>query len=193
VNNERAESSVPGLYVGGDEATKDISGAAVFGWIGGENAAARSARTPSLPLERERQTVEGMKSLIDNLQHRNQGPDWKDANLALQYTMADYAGLVRSETLLLAGLAHLRRLKEKVHRTLQAKNRWELSRCLEVVNLYDLGELVFLAALERKESRGLHNRTDYPYSDPLLNDRLLFIKKVDGKPVMEWRGVKRDR
>jgi hypothetical protein len=39
----------------------------------------------------------------------------------------------------------------------------------------------------------LHNRTDYPYTDPLLNDKLLFIKKVDGNPTMEWRGIKRDR
>jgi succinate dehydrogenase/fumarate reductase flavoprotein subunit len=59
------------------------------------------------------------------------------------------------------------------------------------VNLYDLGELVFVGALERKESRGLHHRIDYPYIDPLLNDKVLAIKKVEGKPVTQWREVAR--
>ena len=39
-SNKGAETSVRGLYSAGDESTFGISGAAVFGWIGGENAAA---------------------------------------------------------------------------------------------------------------------------------------------------------
>ncbi|MBW1800373.1 MAG: FAD-dependent oxidoreductase, partial [Deltaproteobacteria bacterium] len=57
---------------------------------------------------------------------------------------------------------------------------------LEVLNLIDLGELVCIAALERKESRGQHKRTDYTYTNPLL-DKYLIIKNVDGRPVTEWR------
>ena len=61
--------------------------------------------------------------------------------------------------------------------------------CLEVINLFDPGELIFIAANERKESRGVHVRADYPYTNPLLN-RLLVVKKVNGKTVTEWRAVK---
>lgn len=187
--NEGAETSVKGLYAAGDESTFGISGAAVFGWIGGENAARYVKKAASPVMDKVRAQIEEKKGFIDALQHRKQGPDWKDANIALQHVMADYAGLVRSETLLEAGLRHLRRLKEKVHTTLRARNRWELTRCLEVVNLYDLAELVFVGALERKESRGLHHRVDYPYTDPLLNGKVLIAKKVDGKVVTEWRDV----
>ena len=185
--NEKAETSVPGLYTAGDEATFGISGGAIFGWIAAENAAKHLAKA-SIPAT-EQPGIEEKKELIDALQRRTQGADWRDANLALQQTMCDYAGLVRSESLLTAGLTHLRRLKEKAQRTLRAKDRWELTRCLEVLNLYDLGELIFLAALERRESRGLHNRSDYPYTDPLLNDKLLVVKQLEGKPVLEWRNT----
>ena len=91
--------------------------------------------------------------------------------------------------MLRAGLAHLKRLRAKIDGALAAQNRWELTRCLEVRNLYDLGEIAFLAALERKESRGLHQRSDYPYTDPLLGGKLLYLRRVGGVPVAEWRAV----
>jgi len=78
-------------------------------------------------------------------------------------------------------------MKQKVHATLAAKNQHELMHCLEVLNLLDLGELTFIAAQERKETRGGHKRVDYPYTNPLLNDQLLTIKKVDGKHITEWK------
>jgi hypothetical protein len=31
---------------------------------------------------------------------------------------------------------------------------------------------------------------DYPFTNPLL-EKLLVVKKVNGKPVMEWREMKR--
>jgi len=185
--NEKAETGLPGLYVAGDEVAASISGAAVFGWIAAESAA-QYIKKASISATQQ-QKIEEKKEFVKELQTRTQGPDWRDANLALQQTMSDYAGLIRSEAMLTAGLNHLRRLKEKAQRTIRAKNRWELTRCLEVLNLYGLGELVFLAALERKESRGLHNRSDYPYTDPLLNDKLLSVKQVEGKPAVEWRNT----
>ena len=100
--------------------------------------------------------------------------------------MTDYAGKVRNEALLQQGLSHLRRLREKADTLMIARNQHELGRCLEVHNLFGLGELVFLAALDRKETRGLHNRPDYPFTNPLLN-RAHVIREENGAPVMAWR------
>jgi succinate dehydrogenase/fumarate reductase flavoprotein subunit len=100
--------------------------------------------------------------------------------------MVDYAGLVRSEPILEAGLRHLRRLKKKAHDTIVAGNQHELSRVLEVFNLIDLGELTFVAASERKETRGLHHRYDHTYTNPVL-DKQLIVKKAGKEPVTEWR------
>ena len=107
--------------------------------------------------------------------------------MALQQIMNDYAGVVRSESLLKAGLSYIQRLKTKVNSGLIAGNKWELTRCLETRNLIDLGELIMLAANERKESRGLHKRTDYPLTNPMLDGKALFIRKVQGKPLTEWK------
>jgi succinate dehydrogenase/fumarate reductase flavoprotein subunit len=189
VTNEKTETSVPGLYTTGDESTFSISGAAVFGWLGGEQAAGCARNNRAEPGDRDRTTIERAKSIIASLQSQSYGYDWKDANLALQHTLIDYTGHVKSEATLSAGLAHLHRLKKKLDTSLRARDQWELVRCLEVRNLYDLGELVFVAALERKESRGMFQRSDYPYTDPLLNGRLLIIRQADGKPSTEWRDV----
>jgi succinate dehydrogenase/fumarate reductase flavoprotein subunit len=189
LSNERAETSVPGLYCAGDEVTVGISGAAVFGWIGGENAHNYAQSAPMQDEEKSEKLIESKIHFVESFTGRTQGPDWLEANIALNQTMADYAGQTRSGTMLEAGLRHLRRLKKKIHDTCLARDQWELTRCLEVVNLYDIGELVFVGALERKESRGLHQRVDYPYTDPLLNDKNLLVKMVDGQPATEWRDV----
>jgi succinate dehydrogenase/fumarate reductase flavoprotein subunit len=99
--------------------------------------------------------------------------------------MQDYAGVVRSETLLTAGLEYLQRMRKKVDQSMVARNRWELTRCLETLNLLDLGELVFSGASARKETRGLHIRSDYPLTDPVMDGKEIFVKKANGKPLTE--------
>ncbi len=101
--------------------------------------------------------------------------------------MNDYAGSVRSGTLLNSGLTCLHRLRKKAYDSLAAKDQWELTRCLEVLNLIDLGELVLISANERKETRGAHIRPDFPFTDPRLGSSLIIIKKVNTQIVTEWR------
>jgi succinate dehydrogenase/fumarate reductase flavoprotein subunit len=188
--NERGETSVKGLYAAGDEIFGAISCAATFGWIAGESAARYSASAAAPRVEEARTHIDARKSALQEMLGRKRGPGWKEANVALQQIMQDYAGSVRSQTLLTAGLAHLRRLKEKVTTGLTAQDRHELARNLEVMNLVDLAELLFLGALERKETRGGHVRADYPFTNPLL-DKLLILKKGEDGPLMEWREIER--
>jgi len=184
--DRRTETSVKGLFAGGDECVGGISAAATFGWMAGENAVehAGTAKTPELSTTE--QQIEEKNRLFEEILKRGNGPDWREANIALQQIMNDYAGAVRSGTLLEAGLTHLRRLKEKVHATITAGNQHELTRVLETFNLIDLGELIFITAIERKETRGLHVRVDYQYTNPMM-DKLIVVKRKDGKPALEWR------
>jgi succinate dehydrogenase/fumarate reductase flavoprotein subunit len=186
--NEKAETSVKGLYAAGDESIVSIGPAATYGWIAGHSAAT-FARGAGLPDRISGAYIEEKGSMIQEMLTREQGPDWKETNIALQQVMQDYVGLVRTETLMSAGLSYVRRLKEKATSSMVARNRWELTRALETLNLLDLGELVFLAARERKETRALHNRPDYPLTDPVLDGKAIFVKQVDGKPLMEWKKV----
>lgn len=184
--NVKGETSVKGLYVAGDETTRSISPAATFAWIAGKNMVeyVKGVYLPD-PAKPE-PLLEEKVSFIDELRKRENGPDWREVNIALQQVMSDYAGFVRSKNMLEAGLTHLDRLKKEASTTMIARNRHELMRALEVINLLELGELVCIAAGERKETRGWHERKDYPYKDPLL-DKQLAVKKVDGKPVTYWR------
>jgi len=184
-SNTRTETSVKGLYAAGDETLGGISAAATFGWIAGENAAEYAKRAESSNIEKKNVRIHEKKKLLDEIRNRRVGPDWREANIALQQVMNDYAGSVRSESLLEAGLSHIRRLKKKVDTTVGARNQHELMRVLEIVNLFDLAELVFIAANERKETRGLHFRTDYPFTNPLL-DKLVVVRRENERAVTKW-------
>ena len=70
-----------------------------------------------------------------------------------------------------------------------ARNRWELTRCLETLNLMDLGELVFIAANERKETRALHHRTDYPLTDPVMDGKEIVVRRENGRAVAEAKRI----
>ncbi|MFC1942707.1 FAD-binding protein [Chloroflexota bacterium] len=188
--NEMAQTSIGGLYAAGDETFYEISGAAVFGWIAGENAAKYAREAGFADTSKVNTKMEEMEDFIDEIRSREAGPDWKEVNIALQQLMSDYAGSVRSETLLTAGHKYIQRLREKTQKSIIAKNQHELIHCLEVLDLLELGELVFVTADTRKETRGLHVRIDYSYTNPPL-DQLLLVKKVNEQPAMEWREVKR--
>ncbi len=188
--DETGATSLPGLYAAGDELFGGISGAAVFGWIAGENAAKRSKGMGSPSFEKSHDIIEKFTSQVESIRNRKIGPSWKEANICIQQIMYDFTGEVRSETLLNAGHLALQRLKQKVQSDLIADNPHDMGRCLEVINLLMVGELIFVAANERKETRGKHIRTDYPFTNPLMS-KLLMIRQQNQKPVMEWRSITR--
>jgi succinate dehydrogenase/fumarate reductase flavoprotein subunit len=188
------ESSVPGLFAAGDPVGNfraDIAGAATFGWIAGKSAADRAKGITGFQKAEESPEVEAREKLYAGFIERESGPSWKEANLALQQIMKDYAGVVvRSETLLKAGLKYFRDLKENVMASLTADSSHALMRCLEVLDLMECGETIFLTALERKETRGLHIRSDFPFTNPLLQEKWVTIKKEKSQAKVEWREQK---
>jgi succinate dehydrogenase/fumarate reductase flavoprotein subunit len=71
-----------------------------------------------------------------------------------------------------------------------ARNQHELMHCLEVLNLLDIGEVIFAAVRQREETREKYARLDYPFTNPMLDGKILICKKKGNKPVTEWREVK---
>jgi succinate dehydrogenase/fumarate reductase flavoprotein subunit len=187
VTNEKGETSLQGLYAVGDELANGISNASVFGWIIGEEASVHAKQRETSWGNEIHAMIDNKKDLLERIRKRKNGPDWKEVNVVLQQVMSDYAGAHRTEALLNTGSFHLKRIKEKALDTMVAGNQHELGRSLEVLNMIDIGELVFFAAKERKETRGLHIRPDYPLTNPRLNNKIQVIKSVDQKPVTQWR------
>jgi succinate dehydrogenase/fumarate reductase flavoprotein subunit len=54
-----------------------------------------------------------------------------------------------------------------------------------------MGELLLISAADRKETRGLHVRTDYTMTNPTLTGKHHVIKQVEGKPTLGWKEVKK--
>jgi succinate dehydrogenase/fumarate reductase flavoprotein subunit len=185
--NERAETSMKGLYAAGDEYFGGMSGAATLGWFAGENAATYAKMSGAAEPAGMASQVGQKNELLEGIRSRDTGASWQEVNVALAQVMLDYAGLVRSESLLRAGLSHLLRLKERAYKEMVAKNQHELMHCLEVLNSFDVGESIFVASLERKETRDDFVRSDYPFMNPQYNNKMLICKSVEGKSSTEWR------
>jgi succinate dehydrogenase/fumarate reductase flavoprotein subunit len=47
--------------------------------------------------------------------------------------------------------------------------------------------MILSTALERRETRGLHIRSDFPFTNPLLAEKWITIRKEDGQAKVEWR------
>jgi succinate dehydrogenase/fumarate reductase flavoprotein subunit len=189
--NEKGETSLKGLYAAGDEYFGGISCAATFGWIAGENASRYIGGMKTAKANIEAFKIKKLGDFVNQIRSREKGVGWQEASIALQQIMYDYAGSVRTESLLKAGLKHLKRFKRKVHKSIMANNQHELMHCLEVLNLIDIGEIVFQTILERKETRGRYFRQDYPFLNPLFNGKVLFCRKSGDKLQLGWSAADR--
>ena len=190
--DERGQTSLPGLYAAGDEFFGAISCAAVFGWLAGAEAAAYVKDKELRELPPDVADSCNMAVSLRRIASRTVSSgtaSWQEANRAIQQLMSDYAGMMRSESLLKAGTYGLRRLQAKAENWLAAENPHELTRCAEVLNLFEVGRIIFATARERKETRGKHIRSDYPFTHPHLN-KLLIVRQRNDKDEFEWRTVK---
>jgi len=112
-------------------------------------------------------------------------PDWNDKDTQLsnedilvthniremQKMMSDYVGIVRSDFRLERALRRLRLLYDETE-DFYKKPKLSVKRC-ELLNLIQVSYLVIKSAQERKESRGLHYTTDYPFHSEELKDTII--------------------
>ncbi len=104
--------------------------------------------------------------------------------------------IAKSESSLKAALVQVEYMRDNVIPKLQATSWHDVRLCLEMQHKILNAELSLRASLERKETRGLHYRTDFPYRDD--ENFLCFItlrKNAEGGidikkiPVKdEWKG-----
>ena len=164
---------VPGLYaageaVGGANGANRLSGnaiteALVFGRVAGKSAA-QYARPPKVDAAafaiEERRLVEG-----------HAAPDFNPAAMLeeLQALMQDDVGPFRTRAGLERALGRMRALRAELPAVKPAAGRaydTALADWLDLGTMTRVGECVAAAALARTESRGAHQREDFPVMDP---------------------------
>ena len=192
--NKDGLTTVPGLYAAGDmvgNAGCGLGLAAWLGWRAGQAAARDIPEMTDCDLA-ENPAIKAKMELLSSFMERENGADWQEANIALTQIMSDYANVgpykVRSESLLKAGLAYLAQLRRETAENLKATCSHTLMRAAEVLDLFDCAECIMRSALERKESRGNHKRSDYTFTNPLLADKMLDVtRNDDGTVTTSWR------
>jgi fumarate reductase flavoprotein subunit len=196
---------IEGLFAAGETACVTINGAnrlgsnslpecLVFGARAGKAAAeyaARAPRPPSVVMEQ----IDDELRRIDRIRSGDRGTERiADIREAMQSTMEDSAGIFRSGDSLSKGVDQLADLQQRLeHAQLSDETRvfnTELVAALELANMLDIAETVLQSALQREESRGAHQRTDFTTRDDerFLNHALVYrdsdgLARIERMPV----------
>jgi len=89
----------------------------------------------------------------------------------LQQVMSDYVGIVRNNVRLQRAMKRIDLLFDETEGLYQATK--VSPQLLELRNMITVGYLIIKGATFRKESRGLHYNTDYPYKSDLIQNIVL--------------------
>lgn len=182
--NEKAETTVPGLYSAGDMASVPhnyMLGAFTYGWFAGENAAQYCADTTPGEVD-EGQIAAERARVMAPLAFRDGIPPGQ-LEYKLRRMVNDYLQPPKVTRKMELGLERFAEIGDDIKR-LSAENPHELMRAMEVQHIHDCANMAAHASLFRTESRwGLyHYRVDYPER----NDAEWFThchlrKSVDGR------------
>jgi len=192
---------IEGLFAAGETACVTINGAnrlgsnslpecLVFGARAGK-AAAEYASSAQQPPPVVMQQVEDEIRRIDQMRRPDRGSERiADIREEMQSTMEDSAGIFRSGESLSKGSDRLTELQQRIERVqlhdeTQVFNT-ELVTALELANMLDIAETILQSALQREESRGAHQRTDFTARDDTrFLDHALAYRDADGAVRIE--------
>ena len=198
---------VPGLYAAGETACVSINGAnrlgsnslpecLVFGARAGqaaaEYAASAASAEPSIPA---RAQAADERRRLDGLLQRDGGREPISAiRTEMQQAVEDGAGIYRSADTLAKAIDKLRELRERyaVARIEDHSRTFntEFVAALELSCMLDVADAIVRCAQSREESRGAHQRIDFPARDDtrFLANSLIY-RGADGGARVEYLPV----
>lgn len=185
VRPEDHGTGIDGLYAIG-EAASGLHGAnrlggnslielLVFGRIVAEEAAKYSISRQSQ--QRSAEVVAEARAEVDALLASDGQENVRALQRALRDTMTSRAGVVRDEAGLLAGLSELAEIEDRMPRM---GVHPDIAGFQDLAHAFDLkasalaARATLDAALERRETRGCHNRSDFPELDESLQVNIVW-------------------
>jgi fumarate reductase flavoprotein subunit len=196
-----------GLFAAGEAACVSINGAnrlgsnslpelLVFGSRAGQTAAAFAARQPAAPTAAIlAQALDEQQRLERELLHKTDGREHIAVlREEMQKIMEQSAGIYRSAAALTEAADKLRQLQARFRSvSIQDHSRTfntELSAALELSFMLDVAETIVQSALRREESRGAHQRTDFPNrDDQRYLAHSLAVRNADGSCRIDYLPV----
>lgn len=172
--DEMGRSSIINLYACGECSSTGLHGA---------NRLASNSLLEALVFAHR--CAEDMAQRIETIEFNNGVPDWNASGTndpkemilitqslkELQQVMSDYVGIVRNDVRLQRAMNRI----DLIHKETEElyKSATLSPQLCELRNLITIGFLIVKSAQFRKESRGLHYNTDYPYKSQLLQPIVL--------------------
>jgi len=204
--NGKDNNIVPGFYAAGEVACASVHGAnrlgtnsltdlLVFGKASGDSVIRYLKENPGhkdLPADAADYTM----SRLSRLDTQTGGESVFEVGAAMRRTMQAHCGVFRFPDLLTDGVKKMREISDRAARTeIKDKSKtFNTARieALELDNLIEVARSTMISADARHESRGAHDRADYPKRDDVTwlkhslwykeNDRLAY-KAVNLKPL----------
>ena len=196
---------LPGLYAAGEVACVSINGAnrlgsnsltelLVFGSRAGLAAAEHASRNVEISQSVLAQANDEHRRIEQALFSKKGHERIADLREEMQKTMEESAGIYRTGASLTTAVDRLRRVQERYADIAiedQSKTfNTERVSALELANMLDVAETIVMSALRREESRGAHQRTDFPERD---DERFLghsvIHRNPDGSARVEYLPV----
>jgi succinate dehydrogenase / fumarate reductase flavoprotein subunit len=198
VDAESQMSSVPGLFAAGECAAglhganrlggNSLSDLLVFGKRAGEYAA-KFAKSNAAGRVNPADIEAAAKAALAPFERGAAGENPFTVQSELQDIMQNLVGIVRTESEMQEALGKIAALRARAAKAgitgnIEYNTGWHTA--LDLDNMLSISEMIAIAALERKESRGGHFRDDYPEKDAEWGKYNLKIARgSDGRPKVE--------
>jgi succinate dehydrogenase/fumarate reductase flavoprotein subunit len=180
--NEKAATTLPGLYAAGDVslvARGHLSGAFVYGEIAAEEASEYARKNPP-PRGTETPGLAGLKrDLLQRMEQKAGEVSVEEFEYKVRRLISDYVTPPKNAYKLNMALWWMDRFRKEVREKVRVRHIHDLFKVLEVENIILCASLSATASLERKESRWgfWHYRADFPKKDDENWRKHIMLKK----------------
>lgn len=200
VCGDHGQTRVPGLFVAGEVAA-GAHGAARLSGTGLTEAVVRGRRAGSLVLtslprrasgvgvpaselaRQGRAKVQGVSALLEADEPEATRPH--EARRRITEAMWNHVALVRSRDSLDAAQSEINKIKRALPLNVDLSDGAEVHEGLKVLNLLLVAEAITRSARYRRESRGVHYRSDFPGLDEAEGLRHVRVKLLSGEMSLE--------
>jgi succinate dehydrogenase / fumarate reductase flavoprotein subunit len=198
-------TALPGLYAAGECACVSVHGAnrlggnslletVVFGRVVAQTIIRDIAGRPAPPPEPLNRGLHEMREKIDSILARAEGELLYPIRDEMKRTMSAHFGIFRNDEEMIDGLRRIKALQDRFGRVV-IRNKGSifnqaLLEALELEGMLLLAEIVAKGALERRESRGSHMRTDYPLRDDAGFLKHTIASETDGEVRIGYAPVR---
>ena len=196
-------TEIQGVWAAGEAACNSVHGSnrlganstsecIVWGKITGEQAVDYIQKNTQFNEWPDDLVVAEEKRIYDGIFRGNGDVNPYEIRQELTDTMNEKAYVYKNETDLVAGLKKIRELKTKTWKHVDDKAKeynTNFANVMELDSMFRVAEIVLLGAINRKESRGAHARTDYPKRDDVnfLHHTLAYYDP--NEPIMKSHPV----